>query len=176
MRNYCGKPKNSILTALIQKKSRVIETSGKMLFLFWQKRCQKEKRLFLMKKKTIFLMIKKVCTIFTIFFSNIVSDLKLPNHWLLLFFPKEYTFSQLSLKRLKNIPVFLVLKKESWFSFFIQNDYSRRGIESYPGFKYKKKLSEEWHSHQNYKIEFQYFLNLIYKHFNYCMAVGWGHR
>ena len=49
-----GKPKNRTLKALIQKKSRIIEPSGKLLFLFSQKRRQKVKRLFLMTQKKYF--------------------------------------------------------------------------------------------------------------------------
>ena len=41
------------------KKSRIIEPSGKLLFLFSQIRRQEVKRLSLMKKKNIFLIIKK---------------------------------------------------------------------------------------------------------------------
>ena len=59
VRNYWGKPKNRTLKALIQKKSRIIEPSGKLLFLFSQIRRQEVKILSLLKQKNIFLMIKK---------------------------------------------------------------------------------------------------------------------
>ena len=61
-RNLCKKllrkTKNRTLKALIKKK-RIIEPSGKLLFLFSQIRRQELKRLSLMKQKKIFLMIKK---------------------------------------------------------------------------------------------------------------------
>ena len=46
------------------------------------------------------------------------NELKIPNHHN--YFPpkKTHILSQLPLKRLKNTQVFLILKKESWFSFF----------------------------------------------------------
>ena len=57
-RNLCKKLlrkiKNCTLTALIQKKTRIIEPSGKLLFLFSQKRRQKVKILFLMEQKNNF--------------------------------------------------------------------------------------------------------------------------
>ena len=62
------------MTALIQEKSWIIEPSDKLMFLFLQERRQKVKRLSSVKQKNIFLMIKKICTIFNNFFSNVVSD------------------------------------------------------------------------------------------------------
>ena len=77
----------------------------------------------------------------------------------MIIFPKKtHILSELSLKRLKNTPAFSILKKETWFSLFIQKDYSRGGIESYPEFKHQKKLSNS-----------DIFSNLVYKHFNYCV-------
>ena len=62
-RNLCKKllrkTKKSYFESLNTKKNpRIIEPSGKLLFLFSQRRCQKVKRLSLMKQKT-FLIIKK---------------------------------------------------------------------------------------------------------------------
>ena len=64
--NY--KTKKSYFESLNTKKSWMLEPSSKLLFLFSQKRRQKVKRLFLMKQKNIFLMIKKIwnfCTYFS---------------------------------------------------------------------------------------------------------------
>ena len=57
---------------------------------------------------------KKICTIFNNFFSNVVSDLKM-GKWVttVIIFPKKHILSQLSLKHLKNTPIFLILKEES---------------------------------------------------------------
>ena len=49
---------------------------------------------------------------------------------------KIHILSQLLFKRLKNTLASSILKKETWLSIFIQEDYSRRGIESYPWFKH----------------------------------------
>ena len=57
------KTKNRTLKALIQKRLRIIEHSGKLLFLFSQIRRQEVKRLSLMKQKKIYLMIKKYAQI-----------------------------------------------------------------------------------------------------------------
>ena len=89
---------------------------------------------------------KEICAVFNNFFLNVVSDLKILNHCN--YFPKKtHILPQLSLKRFKNTQVYLILKKESWFSFFIHKDFSRGNIEIYPGFK-----------HKNYQIKFRYFL------------------
>ena len=127
------------------------------------------------------------------FFSNVVSDLKIPNHCNLFFTtnppPPTHTHTHththtpthththilsLSLstiiETLENTPIFLILKKETWFSFFIQKDYSRGDIESYPGFKHKKvfirvTLPPKW---SNSDIS----SNLIYKYFNHWIQKG----
>ena len=63
LRNLCKKllrkPKKSYFESLNTKKLQIIETSGKLLFLFSQIRCQEMKRLSLMKQKNILLMINK---------------------------------------------------------------------------------------------------------------------
>ena len=62
-RNLCKKllrkTKKSYFERLNTKKSRIIEPFGKLLFLFSQIKRQEVKRLFLLKQKNIFLMIKK---------------------------------------------------------------------------------------------------------------------
>ena len=60
---------------------------------------------------------KKICKIFNNFFSNVVSDLKIPDYCN--YFPqKTHVLSQLSLKRLKNTPVFSILKKGNLIQYF----------------------------------------------------------
>ena len=81
---------------------------------------------------------KKICKLFNNFFSKL-SQTKKYLTTVIIFHKKTYILSQLALKRLKNTPVYLILKKDIWFSFFIQKDYSRGGIESYPGFRNTKK-------------------------------------
>ena len=113
VKNYWGKPKNCTLVALIQKKSPIIEPSSKLLLLFSQIRGKKEKRLFLMK---LFLMIKKYSQFLITFFQT-------SQTWncltIVIIFPqKARILSQLSLKRLKNTSVFLILKKEILMQYF----------------------------------------------------------
>ena len=82
-RNVCKKllrkTKKSYFESLNRKKSRMIEPSGKLLFLFPQIRRQEVKKLSLMKQKNIS-DDKKICKIFKDFFSN-VSDLKIPYYF-----------------------------------------------------------------------------------------------
>ena len=63
LRNLCTEllreTKKSYYVSLNTRKSRIIESSGKLLFLFSQKRRQRVKRLFLMKQKNIHIIIKK---------------------------------------------------------------------------------------------------------------------
>ena len=67
-KNLLRKTKKSYFTT---KKIPIIEPSGKLLLLFSQIRRQEVKRLSLMKQKNVFLIN---------FFSNVVSDLKIPNY------------------------------------------------------------------------------------------------
>ena len=76
---------------LIQKKSRIIEPSGKLLFVFSQIRRQEVKRLSLLKQKNIFLMIKKYAKFLITFFSDVVSGLKIPDYCN--YFPQKRMFS-----------------------------------------------------------------------------------
>ena len=61
---------------------------------------------------------KRICKIFNNFFSNVVSYLKIPDYCN--YFPqkKTHVLSQLSLKRLKNTPVFSILKKGNLIQYF----------------------------------------------------------
>ena len=72
-----------------------------------------------------------------IFFPKVAWDLKIPNHCNY-FSKKKHILSQLSLERLKNTPVFLILKKESWFSIFIQKE--ERRYRKLPGIETLKKV------------------------------------
>ena len=113
VKNYWGKPKNCTLAAFIQNISPIIEPSGKLLLLFSQIRRKKKKRLFLMK---LFLLIKKYSQFLITFFQT-------SQTWncltiVILFPQKTRILSQLSLKRLKNTSVFLILKKEILMQYF----------------------------------------------------------
>ena len=111
-RNFCKKllkkTNKSNVDSLNAKRSRRVEPSGELLFLFSRKRSQKVKRLFLMKRKNIS-DDKKICKMFNYSFQNVVPDLKIPNHCN--YSSQKNILSQLPLKRLKNTPVFLMLKK-----------------------------------------------------------------
>ena len=75
-KNFCKKNKKThALAILIQRKSRIIELFVKQLFLSLQTNCQKVKILLLMSVIKPFLMKK----IFHTFFSNVVSNLDIPN-------------------------------------------------------------------------------------------------
>ena len=63
---------------------------------------------------------KKLCTIFNNFFTNVVSDLKIPD--CCNYFSQKNIHSQLSWQRLKNTPVFSILKKGNLIQYF----YSKR--------------------------------------------------
>ena len=145
VKNYWGKPKNCTLVALIQKKSPIIEPSSKLLLLFSQIRGKKEKRLFLMK---LFLMIKKYSQFLITFFQT-------SQTWncltIVIIFPqKARILSQLSLKRLKNTSVFLILKKEILMRFFTFRKITQEEVSKVIRYlKTKKKLSDEWFFHQS---------------------------
>ena len=71
VRNFAGKAKNRTLKALIQKASWIIEPFRKLLFLFSQIRRKEVKRLFLMRQKNIFLMIKIYAKLLTTSFQTL---------------------------------------------------------------------------------------------------------
>ena len=71
VRNFGGKAKNRTLKALIQKASWIIEPFRKLLFLFSQIRRKEVKRLFLMRQKNIFLMIKIYAKLLTTSFQTL---------------------------------------------------------------------------------------------------------
>ena len=72
--NFCKKllrkTKKSYFESLNIKKSRIIEPSGNLLFLFSQIRRQEVKGLSLMKQKNIFLMIKEYAKFLITFFKR----------------------------------------------------------------------------------------------------------
>ena len=107
--------KNRTLKTLTWKKSRIIETFGNLIFLFSQKGVKRWKDYPYWSRKTYFWISndKKICTIFNNFFSNVVSDLKIPS-CCDYYSPKNtisLKYHQISLKRLKNTSVFSILKK-----------------------------------------------------------------
>ena len=77
---------------------------------------------------------KKICKTFNDFFSNVVSDLEIPAYCN--YFPQKNTHTlSTTIETFEKHPSILNIKKETWFSIFIQKDYWGRGVESYPGFK-----------------------------------------
>ena len=70
VRNYWGKPKNRTLKALTQKKSRIIEPSDKLLFLFSQKKASKGEKIILNEVEKHISDDIKTRTVFNNFFSN----------------------------------------------------------------------------------------------------------
>ena len=117
VRNYCGKRKSCTLKALIQKKITDNRTFWKtVVSLFTNKASRGEKTILTEAEKHIS-DDKKIFKIFNNFFSNIVLDLKIPDYCNYL--PqKTHALFQLSLKRLKNTPVFSILKKGNLIQYF----------------------------------------------------------
>ena len=132
-RNFCKKllrkTKKSYFESLNTKKSRIIEPSGKLLFLFPQKRRQKVKRLSLMKQKKHFTHDKKIYTIFNSFFSDFFSYLII----VIIFHKTTYILSQLSSKSLKNTPVFSILEKGYLIQYFHSERLLKRGYRKLSG-------------------------------------------
>ena len=105
------------------------------------------------------------------FFSKVVSYIKIPDYYN--DFPqKTYILSQLSLKCLKIPQYSQFYKKEIRFSIFIQKEYSRSGIESYPGLNTKENCLTSNTPTKFIKLNCNIFSKLIYKHFNYCIDKG----
>ena len=95
---------------------------------------------------------KKICTIFTNFFSNVVPGLRTPNYCNYSS-QKKNTHSLLIITEKFEKDIGVLIIKKYWnlgtvFSFG-KKDYSRGGTKSHPGPKHSKKLSDEWHCHQN---------------------------
>ena len=136
-RNPWGKPKNRTLKTLTWKKSRIIETFGNLILLFSQKGVKRWKDYPYWSRKTYFWISndKKICAIFNNFFSNVVSDLKIPS--CCDYFPQKNTISLKYHWNVWKTPQYSQYwKKETWFSIFIQKDYSRGDNESCPGIKH----------------------------------------
>ena len=81
------------MKTLIQKKSLIIEPSGKLLLLFSQirRKAPRGKKIILSETEKHISDDKKNCKIFNDFFSNVVSDLKIPDYCN--YFPQKNTCS-----------------------------------------------------------------------------------
>ena len=84
-------------------------------------------------------MIRKFAKIFNNFFSNVVSDLKYLTTVIIFHEKKTYSVSTVIETFEKHPSILNIKQRNPLFSFFIQKDYSREGIESYRRFKHKKK-------------------------------------
>ena len=74
---------------------------------------------------------------------------------IVIIFPQKiHILSQLSLKRLKNTPVFSILKKENLIQYFHLERLLKRRYRKLSGIYTQKSCQ----SHQNHQIEFWYFL------------------
>ena len=109
---------------------------------------------------------KKIWTIFNSFFSDVVADLKIPNHW-----------NYLSQKNTHFLPtiietLILNIKKSNLDSVFSFRDYSRGGIEVLRDLKADKCCQMSDTSTKIIKFNSDIFSNLIYMHFNYCIDKG----
>ena len=138
------KTKKSYFESLNTKKITDNRTFWKTVVPLFTNKASRGEKIILTEAEKHISNDKKLCKIFNSFFSNVVSDLKIPDFSN--YFPqkKPHVLSQLSLKHLKNTPVFSILKKGNLIQYFhSERVLNKRGIESYPGlFKHQKKLSD----------------------------------
>ena len=100
------------MKALVQKKITDNRNFWKTAVPLSQNKASGGEKIILNEAEKHISVDKKICTIFHNFFSTVVSDLKILDYCN--YFPqKKHILSQLSLKRLKNTPVFSILKKET---------------------------------------------------------------
>ena len=171
-RNLCKKllrkTKKSYFESLNTKKSRIIEPSGKLLFLFPQKRRQKVKRLSLMKQKKHFTYDKKIYTIFNSFFS----DLKISDYCN--YFPQNNIHSLSTIiKNLEKHPSILNIRKRILDSVF---SFRKTTKEEVSKVIWDLNTKKSFHTCATptkiIKLNSDIFSNLIYKHFSYCIDKG----
>ena len=175
-RNLCKKllrkTKKCYFESLNTKKITDNRTFWQTVVPLFTKRRQKVKRLSLMKQKKYISDDKKIPTIFNNFFSNVVSDLKIPNYCN--YFPQKNTDSLSTIiETFEKCPSILKIKKrklDSVFSFrkTTQEDVSKviRDLNT------KKSCQASDIPTKIIKLNSDIFSNLIYKHFNYCIDEG----
>ena len=145
------------------------------MLLFSQIRRQEVKRLKHMcddrkiyTQKNIFLIIKKICKISNNFFSNVVSDLKIPDYYN--YFPQKNTCSLSTIiETFEKHPSILNIKKrklDSVFSF--RKTTQEEVLKVIQDLNAKKSCQTSDTPTKIIKLNSDIFSNLIYKHFNYC--------
>ena len=165
-RNLCKKllrkTKKSYFESLNTKKITDNRTFWKTVVPLFTNKASRGEKIILTEAEKHISDDKKICNVFNNFFSKVVSDLKIPDYYN--YFSQENTcslsLSQLSLKRLKNTPVFSILKKETCFSIFIQD------------LNAKKSCQTSDTPTKIIKLNCDIFSNLTYKHFNCCIDKG----
>ena len=134
IRNYWGKPKNRTWKDLIQKKITDSRTFWKTVVRLSTNKASRGEKIILNEAQKHISDDKKVCTIFKNFFQTLSQTQKcliIVN----IFHKRTHSFSTI-IETLEKHPSILNIKKETWFSIFVQKDCSKRGIKNYPGFKH----------------------------------------
>ena len=120
-RNLCKKllrkTKKSYFESLNSKKITDNRTFWKTAVPLFTNKASRGEKIILTEAEKHISDDKKICNIFNNFFSKVVSDLKIRDYYII-FHKKTHVLSQLSLKRLKNTPVFSILKKGNLLQYF----------------------------------------------------------
>ena len=135
-RNLCKKllrkTKKSYFESLNTKKITDNRTFWKTVVPLFTNKASRGEKIILTEAEKHISDDKRICNFFNNFFSKVVSDLKIPDYYN--YFSQENTCSLSTIiEPFEKHPSILNIKKR--FSIFIQKDYSKRGFESYPGFK-----------------------------------------
>ena len=148
------------MKALIQKKKITNNrTFWKTVVPLFTNKAPRGEKIILTEAETHISDDKKICKLFNDLFSNVLSDLKVPDYCN--YFPQKNKYSLLTIiETFEKHPSILNFKKrklDSVFSFRKTTQEEVLKVVWDVKIK-KKKLSDEWQLHQNYQIEFRYFL------------------
>ena len=115
---------------------------------------------------------KKIYTIFNDFFSNVFSDLKIPNYCN--YFPKKNTHSLSNIiETFEKYPSILNIKKRKLNSLFSFRKTTQEEVSKViRNLNTKKSCYTSDTPTKIIKLNFDIFSNLIYKHFNCCIDKG----
>ena len=175
-RNLCKKllrkTKKSYFESLNTKKITDNRTFWKTVVPLFTNKASRGEKIILNEAEKHISDDKKICTVLNNFFLDVVSDLKIPDYCNY-FTQKKHTFSLNYHWNVWKTPQYSQFyKKEIRFSIFIQKEYSRSGIESYPGLNTKENCLTSNTPTKFIKLNCNIFSKLIYKHFNYCIDKG----
>ena len=133
------KTKKSYFESLNTKKITDNRTFWQTVVPLFAKKASKGETIILNKVEKHVSDDKRICTIFNNFFSNVVSDLKIPNYCN--YFPQKNTYSlSIITETFEKHPSILNIKKGNLTQYFHSERLLKR---RYPGFKHYKNLSGE---------------------------------